>query len=97
MQSPRSPLECDCEWESECSEPEHAGQEVPAEHSDAMLSTLQALQAEVGTLGRGLRRDRRAASKHTRRGLLGGLLHALDVVLLDVALAFLGSPASRLW
>ena len=95
MQSPRSPL--DWEWESQDSDPDTSGQGVPAQHDAAVLSTLQALQAEVATLGRDLRLNGKAVSKHARRGLLGGLLHALDIILLGVAEAFLDSPSLRLW
>lgn len=80
MQSPRSPL--DWEWESQSLEPEHtACAGMPAESDAAVLSTLQALQAEVATLGKNLQLDRNAVAKTARRGLLGGLLHALDMVL----------------
>eukprot|EP00891_Asterochloris_glomerata_P000973 jgi/Astpho2/973/Aster-00804 len=53
-------------------------------------------EAEVATLGRDLRLNRKAVSRHTRRGLLGGLLHTLDIILLGVAEAFLDSPSLRL-
>ena len=96
MQSPCNPL--DWEWESHSSEPEHTiNAWMPAENVAAVLSTLQALQAEVATLGKGLQLDRKAVAKHARRGLLGGLLHALDIILLGVAEAFLDSPSLRLW
>ena len=98
MQSPRSPLDWEGWSHSECSEePEHASQRMPTEEETRVMCALHELQEELFALRRGMRFDRRAAARHARRGLLGGLLHALDVVLLDVAMVFLGSPASRLW
>ena len=80
MQSPRSPLD----WEHES---EHG-----SEHTD--LDALNEVHERVVALEARLQHVEKFLTKHMKRGLIGGLLHSLDIVLRLCVEALLQVPSA---